>query len=77
VEQAPARAADRHHQHGGPAVDILAAGGIGGAMRFGEVAAGDGFEQADQVGSRARAVQFCSSNAWDRAKRVLTGVEAA
>jgi hypothetical protein len=24
-----------------------------------------------------RAVQFCSSNAWDRAKRVLTGVEAA
>jgi hypothetical protein len=25
----------------------------------------------------SRAVQFCSSNAWDRAKRVLTGVEAA
>jgi aldehyde dehydrogenase len=29
------------------------------------------------VGEIARAVQFCSSNAWARAKRVLTGYEAS
>jgi hypothetical protein len=30
-----------------------------------------------RIKADARAVQFCPANGWDRAKRVLTGVEAA